>query len=315
MQIKDLSHKVTSKKLNENMGKTFGYKLKLENFSDCQLEDARNKLRTDMSQMEMSESYDNILENTQYQKTRSLLDVINQAILERAETAELAENAEPQARHVSDKAMIAAIRHRAEKMAIPEGWIKNALSRIKLGESDRRELAAELTLRYDLSESQASWMLLEGEEQKAENILATKDMVSKITNWIEDTAAMKADQLLELLDSIRAEQGSEVSGQFNQVASQALEGVYTALVAAREGLSQALGLVAGERGETMGAQVGGMPGAEAPVPGAEIGGELPAPGVPGEEELPIPGGDAGRLQRESVNYSRKLGLMLSSKKK
>lgn len=314
MQIKDLSQTVTSKKLNENMGKTFGYKLKLENFSDCQLEDARNKLRTDMSQMEMSESYDNILENTQYQKTRSLLDVINQAILERAETAELAENASTE-RYVSDKAMIAAIRHRAEKMSVPEGWIKNALSRIKLGESDRRELAAELTLRYDLTESQASWMLLEGEEQKAENILATKDMVSKITNWIEDTAAMKADQLLELLDSIRAEQGSEVSGQFNQIASQALEGVYTALVAAREGLSQALGLVAGERGDTMGAKIGGMPGAESPVPGGDIGGALPPPGLEGEEELPVPGGEAGRLQRESVNYSRKLGLMLSSKKK
>ena len=296
MQIKDLSQTVTSKKLNENMGKTFGYKLKLENFSDCQLEDARNKLRTDMSQMEMSESYDNILENTQYQKTRSLLDVINQAILERAETAELAENASTE-RYVSDKAMIAAIRHRAEKMSVPEGWIKNALSRIKLGESDRRELAAELTLRYDLTESQASWMLLEGEEQKAENILATKDMVSKITNWIEDTAAMKADQLLELLDSIRAEQGSEVSGQFNQVAS------------------QALGLVAGERGDTMGAKIGGMPGAESPVPGGDIGGALPPPGLEGEEELPVPGGEAGRLQRESVNYSRKLGLMLSSKKK
>ena len=93
MQIKDLSQKVTSKKLNESMAKTFGYKLKLEQFNDVQLEDVRNKLRTELSQMEMNESYDNILENSKYQKTRALLDVVNQAIFEREEAAELAENA------------------------------------------------------------------------------------------------------------------------------------------------------------------------------------------------------------------------------
>jgi predicted XRE-type DNA-binding protein len=184
-----------------------------------------------------------------------------------------------------------------------------------LGESDRQELAAELTLRYDLSESQASWMLLEGEEQKAENILATKDMVGKITNWIEDTAAMKADQLLELLDSIRAEQGSEVSGQFNQVVSQALEGIYTALVAGREGLSNGLAIVSGEQGETMGAPMGG-----APMGGSPMGGETGTPelggDIGGEEggEMP-PATEAGRMKRESIDYSRRLGMLLSSKKK
>ena len=220
MQLKELSQPVTSKKLNESLAKTFGYKLKLDQFNEAQLEDVRNKLRTEISQMELSESYDNILENAKYQKTKALLDVVNQALAERAEEAELAENA-ISTRQVSQEAMISAIRHRASKMSVPESWIKTAIKRIQLGESDRQELAAELTLRYDLSESQASWMLLEGEEQKAENILSTKDMVSKITNWIEDTAAMKADQLLELLDSIRAEQGSDVAGQFNEVVQQA----------------------------------------------------------------------------------------------
>lgn len=313
MQIKDLSQKVTSKKLNESMAKTFGYKLKLEQFNDVQLEDVRNKLRTELSQMEMNESYDNILENSKYQKTRALLDVVNQAIFEREEAAELAENAEQPSRQISNEAMISAIRHRAEKMSVPESWIKNAIKRIQLGESDRQELAAELTLRYDLSESQASWMLLEGEEQKAENILATKDMVGKITNWIEDTAAMKADQLLELLDSIRAEQGSEVSGQFNQVVSQALEGIYTALVAGREGLSNGLAIVSGEQGETMGAPMGGAPmGGETGTP--ELGGDI---GGEGGAELgaELPASEAGRMKRESIDYSRRLGMLLSSKKK
>jgi predicted XRE-type DNA-binding protein len=267
--------------------------------------------------MEMNESYDSVFESAQYQKTRGLLDVINQEIFERAEAAELAENAPVQGKKVSEAAIASAIRHRAEKMAVPESWIKSAIKRIQLGESDRGELSAELTLRYDLTEAEASWMLLEGEEQKAENILATKDMVGKITNWIEDTAAMKADQLLELLDSIRAEQGSDVAQQFNQTVQPALEGVY-ALVTAREGLSNALAIVSGEQAETMGAapdmgaEMGGM-GAEM---GAEIGG-MPAAGGEAElgAEMGAPSSEAGRMKRESVEYSRRLGMLLSSKKK
>lgn len=326
MQIKDLSQKVTSKTLNESLAKTFGYKLKLEQFSDIQLEDVRNKLRTELSQMEMTESYDSILESNKYQKTRALLDVVNQAIFEREEAALIPESTS--SKQISNKAMAAAISQRAQKLSVPESWIKNAIKRIQLGESDNAELTAEVRLRYDLSAEQASWMLLEGEEQKAENILATKDMVSKITNWIEDTAAMKADQLLELLDAIKAEQGSSVSTQFNQIASQALEGVYTALVSAREGLSQALALVSGEQEETMGAEApGGMAGGMADnlagmepggLPGEEEpGAEMPSAGGPEPEgeELPPPAGEAGRMKRESVEYSRRLGMLLSSKKK
>ena len=312
MQLKELSQPVTSKKLNESLAKTFGYKLKLEQFNDVQLSDVQNKLRTEISQMELSESYDNILENAKYQKTKALLDVVNQALAERMEDAELAENYMP-TKQISQEAMISAIKHRASKMSVPESWIKNAIKRIQLGESDRQELAAELTLRYDLSESQASWMLLEGEEQKAENILSTKDMVSKITNWIEDTAAMKADQLLELLDSIRAEQGADVAGQFNEVVQQALDGLYTALVSSREGLSKGLAIVSGDQVETM----GGTPGSEvtAGMGGVETT-EIPGEegGMPGEEGG-MPPSDSDRMKRESVQYSRRLGMLLNSKKK
>ena len=321
MQLKELSQPVTSKQLNESLAKSFGYKLKLEQFNDVQLGDVRNKLRTEISQMELSESYDNILENAKYQKTKALLDVVNQALAERAEAAELAEQASNPTRQISQEAMISAIRHRAEKMSVPESWIKNALKRIQLGESDRRELAAELTIRYDLSESQASWMLLEGEEQKAENILSTKDMVSKITNWIEDTAAMKADQLLELLDAIKTEQGSEVASQFNDVVQAALDGLYSALVSSREGLSKGLAIVSGEQVETMGGapDMGGAPGSDVTaglgdteLPGAEAG--MEEPGAEGELPPP-PASEADRMKRESVEYSRRLGMLLNSKKK
>jgi predicted XRE-type DNA-binding protein len=301
MQIQDLSQPVTSVKLNESLARKFGYKLKLEQFNDVQLEDVRNKLRTELSQLELSESYDSILESPTYQKTRALLDVINQEIFEREGVAEEIE-----------RALFSAIRDRAARMSVPESWIKQAIKRMQLGESDREELSAELALRYDLNESQASWVLLEGEEKKAENILTTKDMVSKITNWIEDTAAMKADQLLELLDSIRVEQGSDVAQQFNEVVKNALESLYNALVSSREGLSQGLGIVSGEQTQTMGAGAPAMPGAEVPP----VGGAMPGAELPPEAGAEVPpASEAGRMKRESIEYSRKLGMMLSSKKK
>jgi predicted XRE-type DNA-binding protein len=317
MQIQDLSQPVTSVKLNESLARKFGYKLKLEQFNDVQLEDVRNKLRTELSQLELSESYDSILESPTYQKTRALLDVINQEIFEREGVAE---EIEQPTKQVSERALFSAIRDRAARMSVPESWIKQAIKRMQLGESDREELSAELALRYDLNESQASWVLLEGEEKKAENILTTKDMVSKITNWIEDTAAMKADQLLELLDSIRVEQGSDVAQQFNEVVKNALESLYNALVSSREGLSQGLGIVSGEQTQTMGAGAPAMPGAEVPpVGGAMPGAELPPEAgaeLPPEAGAEVPpASEAGRMKRESIEYSRKLGMMLSSKKK
>ena len=87
MQVRDFSKPITSKQLNESLAKKFGYKLNLEQFSDIQLEDVRNKLRTEISQFECNESYDSVLENSQYQKTRALLDVINQEIMEREMTS------------------------------------------------------------------------------------------------------------------------------------------------------------------------------------------------------------------------------------
>ena len=334
MQIREFSKPVTSKQLNESLAQKFGYKINFEQFSDVQLEDARNKLRTRLSQMELSESFDSVLESPQYQKTRLMLDCINQAILERDQLSEstcsecnedpcVCEEEHKEEKHMKKKVktnesnnITAFIRHRARKSSVPESWIDSAINRITLGESDTEELKAELSLRYDLNEAQASWILLEGEETKAETIMATKDMVDRVTGWLEDVAALKAEQLLELLDSIRETQGSDVAQRYQDTVKPALEQIYSTLEQARTGLSGALAIVSGGEAPTMGAT--SPMGAPGGLPGEEPTGspELPAPG--GEElppeEVPM-SAEAGREKRESVDYSRRLGMLLNSKKK
>ena len=86
MQIRELSKPVTAKQINESLAKKFGYKLNLEQFTDVQLEDARNKLRTKISQFELEESFDSVSESPAYLKTKIMLDCINQEILEREMT-------------------------------------------------------------------------------------------------------------------------------------------------------------------------------------------------------------------------------------
>lgn len=338
MQIREFSKPITAQALNEGLAKQFGYKINLEQFSDMQLEDARNKLRTKLSQIEMNESYDAVLENAEYQKTRMFLDCINQEITEREMTA--ADKAEEEklkgkydksgmkksmqkqyGKEKGKNVYFATIRKRAMDEAIPESWIESAIQRMELGESDNVELKAELRLRYDLSESKASWLLCEGEESKAEIIMATKDMVDRITGWLEDVAAMKAEQLLELQDSIREQLGSDVAQSYVETVKPALEAIYTALETSRQGLSNGLAVVSGGEQDTMGAPAGGELG------GADMGLDGVAPPVPGEEELPpLPGEEGGlggtppapeasRAKRESVDYSRRLSVLLNSKKK
>lgn len=341
MNIRELSQPVTSKRLNENMAKQLGYRLNLEKFSDAQLEDARNKMRTEMSQFEVSESFDSVNVSPQYQKVRMLHDVINQEILEReASMEEGADNLPGNQERLDtnkngklEKSDFAALRKnktkkkaeesmdhniylgklavKAQEHSVPNSWIADAIRRINLGESDQEELASELQLRYDLSETVANRIvyLNEGEEEKAKIIMSTKDMVDRITGWLDDVSAMKAEQLLQLLDSIREELGSDVAEQYTQAVRPALEEIYAGLEKARGALSSGLGIVSGQGGgEMMGAPTGAptMPGEEG------MGGSMPGEEeMAGAEELASP---AGREMRES-QYSRKLGIMLAQSKK
>ena len=144
--------------------------------------------------------------------------------------------------------------------------------------------------------------------------MATKDMVDRITGWLEDVAAMKAEQLLELMDSIREQLGSDVAAQYEQSVKPALESIYATLESARGQLTNGLTIASGGEAPTMGAPAGG------PIGGADLGapagGEMPPMGAPEGGDLGTPPApEAGREKRESVEYSRRLGQILSSKKK
>ena len=253
MNIRDIAKPITSKKLNESLAKKFGQRINLEKFTLEQLENTRNKLRTQLSQIETNESY-NSVESESFKKARLFLDVINTAIAERAPT-EVAEA-----------------------------------------------------------------VVTEGAEDQAELVMAAKDMVDRVTSWMEDTAEMQTESMLELADAIRDEMGQEQSEAFVNAVKPALEALYSTMESTRQSLTAGVGQLTGEAEpvDMMGADddmagddmepiddEGDMDAIDDTADEDDFGADEVAAG--GEEE-------AGRAKRESIERSRKLGTILSKKK-
>ena len=155
--------------------------------------------------------------------------------------------------------------------------------------------------------------LFEGEEDKAEIVMAAKDMVNRVTGWMEDTAEMQAESMLELGDAIRDEMGNVQSEQFIQTVKPALESLYGSLESTRGALTSGVAQLTGEEdpAQAMGDEMPAeepAPEGDAPAPEIEDDFAAAEPAAGGEEE-------AGREKRESIERSIRLGRILSSKKK
>lgn len=86
----------SSRRLNESLMKVFGKQVNLEDFDLQQLQDARNKLRTQVSQMRSSSGFNENLENDAYHQAQWILDAINSEIAQRDEVTVEAEQIEEQ---------------------------------------------------------------------------------------------------------------------------------------------------------------------------------------------------------------------------
>lgn len=161
--------------------------------------------------------------------------------------------------------------------------------------------------------------LIEGEEDKAEIVMAAKDMVDRITSWMEDTAEMQAESMLELGDAIRDELGVSQSESYIQTVKPSLESLYAALEVTRGALTSGVAKLTGEEdpAQMMGDEAGAEPAVDADMEPSMDAEEPAAPADDFDASEPAAGGEdeAGRAKRESIELSLKLGQILSSKKK
>jgi hypothetical protein len=271
MESRDLfSVHRSPKRLNESLQKVFGKKINLENFSLEQLEDARNKLRTQISQVRSSSNFNETVENDAYHQAKFMLDAI---------VAEIADR---------------------EKFV--------ADSEIEETIDDSNEDSLESTQGDDMRR------VTEGEVQQASAIVTAKTMVDRVGRWIEELSGMENETLLQLGDSIRDEMGQEQARAFIEQVAPAIQSALEALKSTRETLSSGVNTLA--TGEQPADMLGAEPGAEGDMtePSPEAGAEM-APEEPGDEFAaaePAAGpSEAGRAQRESVNFQNRLLKVLA----
>ena len=160
----------------------------------------------------------------------------------------------------------------------------------------------------------------EGEEDKAELVMASKDMVDRLTGWMEDTAEMQTESMLELADAIRDEMGSEASEAFTATVKPALEAMYGVMETTRIALTGGVGMLTGEADPAapMGADEPGMeePGMEDPAMEPTVDGEMdmedpamePDDGMGAADAAAGGEADAGREKRESVERPKKKSM-------
>ena len=254
MIISEFAQPVTAKTLNESLAKRFGAKINLEKFTLEQLQDARNKIRTKLFNVETNESFDKV-HNETYQKTKLMLDVLNAEIAERGDIEEEA-----------------------------------------------------------IEETQVT----EGAEDQAELVMAAKEMVDRLTGWMEDTAEMQTESMLELADAIRDEMGAEKSEAFVGTVKPALDSMYSAMEVTRDALTGGVSQLTGEGDAPM---MGGddemdMEPTDDMDPADDNSmDDMEMDGDDFDAAEPAAGGDEPdeREKRESVD-PRKLGKILSKKK-
>ena len=278
MKLNEFSKPVTLESLNETLAKRYGTKIDTSKFTIEQLLDARNRLRTQLSQVETNESYDTVSNDETYQKNKLFLDVINAAIAEREE---LDEKAKPDYIDID-------------------------------GDGDKKE-----PMKKAVKDKKKKAPVKEGAEEQAALTMAAKDMVDRVTGWMEDTAEMQTESMLELADAIRDEMGSEASEAFTSLVKPALESMYGVMETTRGTLTQGVGQLTGEAEpmDTMGAEDPAADPEMEPTVDADDEG-MPVDSIEDPEDDGMGAADAaaggeelgGREKRESVERSKKKSL-------
>jgi len=284
--------RTSSKQMNESFEKTFGSKLNLEGFSLTQLEDARNRLRTKISQVRAEANFNETIENEDVTKTQWMLDIINKEISERTEQqvdesdpAEMFKGIDIGEASPGDDDDMAKDTDYDDKDS--EYDDEDGEPRGSYDSSDDAEALASAGFgsdedyghygddesfgiydSYDFNTGQpigeSMKKINESELNKASAVVSAKSMVDKVSRWIEELAGMENDTLLTLGDSIRDEMGQEQAKQFLSTVAPSIQAALDTLKTARETMASGVRGLTGEEqsAEMIGAEPEGGMGAE-----------------------------------------------------
>lgn len=259
MKALELTKNVTTESLLAQFESRFGQTLNLTGMDQAQLEDMANMVRTKIHTITDNQHFGQELKNENYHKHQMMLDILNQAVREAA--GGINTQVSPQQQALAKKIqMVPGIRPQ-DKDAI-------------IGAMVQKETAVK-----------------EGIENQSELILAAKDMMDKVTGYLEDLATMKTESMLQLADRIRDEMGADKADAFAQKVKPAIESAEQTLNATRTELDQAVRILTGE--ETVSEPMGTL---DEPLDSA--GDQLDTLNTPASDEFAATDANAGGTEPE-----------------
>ena len=228
MKSLDLTKPITTESLLKEFESRFNMTMDLSQFNEEELQDYANHVRTKIHEITQNTHFGQELTNDGYQKNQMMLDIINQAINER----KLGEYGGNMDNPILDKATAP---------------IKDKLAKGQALSPDERTAASKLMAMKQMPKGTGTMMgVKEGVEEQSELILAAKDMMDKVTSFLEDLASMKTEGMLELADRIRDEMGAEKSDAFLQKIQPAIEQAEATLTTTRQELDNGVRILTGE---------------------------------------------------------------------
>ena len=213
MKATDLTKNITTEGLLAQFESRFGQTMNLQGLAQEQLEDMANVVRTKIHEITNNQHFGQELKDNNYHKHQMMLDILNQAV---KEAQGINTQITPQQQALAKKIQTVSGIKPQDKDAI-------------IGAMVQKETAVS-----------------EGIENQSELILAAKDMMDKVTGYLEDLATMKTESMLELSDRIRDEMGADKAEAFMQKVKPALESAEQTLTSTRTELDQAVRILTGE---------------------------------------------------------------------
>jgi len=251
MQSIELTRPITTESLLSEFESRFNQTMDLSKFAREELEDYANKVRTRIHEITQNKHFGEELKDHDYQKNQMMLDILNQEINERAQTNEiLPAVAAVGGRIAGSMAAKAGAGKIGQAAATGAGQGVGQVAHDKVITPVQQKLAKGLNLDPDEKKIASKIMsdkdVKEGVEEQSELILAAKDMMDKVTGYLEDLATMKTESMLELADRIRDEMGAEKSDAFLNKVKPAIEQAETTLGQTRQELDNSVRILTGE---------------------------------------------------------------------
>jgi hypothetical protein len=220
MKSLELTKPITTESLLKEFESRFNQTMDLAQFTKEELEDYANHVRTKIHEITQNTHFGRELKDDRYQKNQMMLDIINRAISER-KLAEYGGNTNDPMTKVATTALSA----------------KAKLDKGQALDQEEKKVVQKI-------------MTKEGVEEQSELILAAKDMMDKVTSFLEDLASMKTEGMLELADRIRDEMGADKADAFLQKIQPAIEQAEATLTTTRQELDNGVRILTGEEVES-----------------------------------------------------------------